>query len=147
MIPFQFTSCGLFKEGYAEVSLDHDMYGFIDKTGEFVIPPTYYQLKNFNEGLAAFRLKTADKWRFINPDNKVIIKTKFQSVNDFSEGISAVKLKDSYGYIDKQGKWIVKNIFSTADSFSNGLGLVTYKGGGYLNRSDVWVYKPHNFNR
>ncbi|WP_046216682.1 WG repeat-containing protein, partial [Paenibacillus wulumuqiensis] len=109
IIPFEFAYCGSFEEGYAQASLDNDKYGFIDKTGEFVIPPTYYQLFDFSEDLAAFRLKTAGKWGFINPDNEVVIKPKFQSVSNFSEGISAVELKDSYGYIDRQGKWIVKN--------------------------------------
>jgi hypothetical protein len=95
-----------FKEGLAPaaMNLDYDgkmtsadesgamrKWGFVDRTGKWVIPPTYASAKPFSEGLAVVGVPEKDSY-----DNK-------------------------YGYIDKTGKMVIPASFAFAESFSEGL--------------------------
>jgi len=43
---------GFFHEGLAAVSLDGDLFGYIDKKGDFVIPPGFQCCKSFFRGIS-----------------------------------------------------------------------------------------------
>ena len=49
----EFVLARAFSEGLAAVMGKNDKYGFIDKTGKFVIQPQFYRVGDFSEGLAA----------------------------------------------------------------------------------------------
>ncbi|MUG44313.1 hypothetical protein GNP95_04795 [Paenibacillus woosongensis] len=116
-------------------------------SGEFVIPPKYYQVKEFSEGLAGTRKKKGGKWGYVDSSGKEVIKYKYQSVWVFENGVAPFENKDKYGYMNKEGNHIWNNVFSTASEFKNGLGLVTYNGEwGYVDGQGNWVYKLKNFN-
>jgi hypothetical protein len=67
---------------------------FIDKSGNFVIPPKFTSLSSFSEGLVAASTGYGEsqRWGFIDRQQHVVIPFKFSYASDFSEGFAAVTL-------------------------------------------------------
>ena len=120
--------CYDFCDGWARVSIgrgNHEKYGFIDKTGKYVIKPFECHILawHFTEGLAWFAIKTENgsRYGFINKLGQVVIEPKYKNASDFAEGLSCVQS----GWIDKTGKLIVKidSAFYASGNFSEGLAM------------------------
>jgi hypothetical protein len=82
------------------------LFGFIDKTGTMLIPPTYPDVGEFSEGLAAVKLGSNGKWGYIDTAGRVVIKPEFDVAREFVNGIASVRVGDKNGYIDKTGRYI-----------------------------------------
>ena len=85
----QYESASNFSEGLATVMVRHKGWGFIDRTGELVIPPKFENARNFKDGLAAVMFD--DKWGFINKNGTLVIENEFDWVEGFSEGVALVQ--------------------------------------------------------
>lgn len=57
-------------------------FGFFDKTGNWVIKPTYVAVRSFSNGYAA--VKENDLWGVIDTEGNWVIKPKFISIRDFN---------------------------------------------------------------
>ncbi len=119
-----------------EDDADHEMtyyakVGFIDTTGELVIPLMYicpyyagngcleaeYILPEFSEGLAAvmnddrqenkYNLSNNGKFGYIDKAGNVVIPFVYDYAAPFSEGLAYVCQGEKYGYIDTTGKIVV----------------------------------------
>lgn len=67
-------------------------WGFIDKSGRFIIPPKYENADMFSEGLAAVQVSGKNpKWGFVDPKGNLVIPAKYDSVKRFSEGLAMVE--------------------------------------------------------
>lgn len=128
-------------------------YGFIDKTGKVIIPPTYRHASNFSEGLAAVeedsnvRKKIRGKG-YINHNNQWVIAPQYRFAKEFHEGLAAAfPEKDKCGYIDKKGNWILPPTYRHCGDFSEGLASVTLKKfTGYINAKGEMVIAPKFLN-
>ena len=111
-----------FHEGRAGVELN-GQYGFIDTTGELVIPYEWKNVKFFHEGLAAV-LKDG-KWGFIDTDGNLVIPYQWDYCSyGFCEGVAVVSNKGEgkYDVIDKEGNVSFSVVADYAQSyFSEGL--------------------------
>jgi WG containing repeat len=94
-------------------------YGYIDKTGNFVITPRFEIVREFSCERAVIG-ELADtknyfyRWGFIDRSGNVVVKPQFKAVNSFSEGLAAVVLKDGkLGYIDKSGNFQIPAKFDS----------------------------------
>jgi len=79
------------KDGVRDVRIDAErnmyatksgLFGVIDKTGTFIIPPRYVQIGDFNNGLAWVNLSDAylihgstNRWGYINKQGKIVWKS------------------------------------------------------------------------
>ena len=79
-------------------------FGYIDRTGKFVIPPQFSDAHPFSGGIA--KIQDDGKYGFINRDGKLITELMFDDASDFVDGIASVKLGTRTGYIDRTGKYI-----------------------------------------
>ena len=83
-------------------------WGYIDKTGKFVIPPQYESAGRFAEGLAP--INNCDEAFFIDKSGQKIISGNFRYASPFFGGLARVDLMTEtglmWGYIDKNGKMI-----------------------------------------
>lgn len=88
-------------------------WGFIDGSGQVVIPPLYDRASDFSDGLAAVEL--GGKWGFIDAGGRTVIPPQFDSQLNihspglplrFSAGLAVVSGPDKWGYIDKTGKYV-----------------------------------------
>jgi hypothetical protein len=99
-----------FSDGMAQAviaGVDHRA-GFIDTTGKIVIPIKYAEIRDFKEGLAAYRDKGA--WGFIDKKGAVIIPPQFEQVEyeGFENGLCKVMRAHQWGYINHLGRFVWK---------------------------------------
>jgi len=116
-------------------------FGFVDKSGTFVIPARFNQVGPFSEGLAraAIIVEGREKMGLIDHSGEFVIPPHFKTdadfsrnSTDFSEGLagifegSAPTITESsgYSYIDRKGTVILRTPFSYAGRFNDGLACV-----------------------
>ena len=92
---------GAFSEGLASLIRD-DRVGYVDKSGNEVIPFIYEEAGRFSEGLA--RVKKEGLCGYIDKKGNEVIPFIYEDAKDFSEGLALVKKNDKWGYVDKKGK-------------------------------------------
>lgn len=125
-------------------------YGYIDRTGTFIIQPQYLIASDFSEGIA---LVTEDnRNKYINKSGEVI----FEGSDDlyisapFVDGVAVFTKFDGtttkFGYLDTQGNILLDPIYDRADDFNeDGTAFVMVNGnydkinksGGIIESYDV----------
>jgi hypothetical protein len=110
---FNYYSNYVFQHKFSEGLLavpdnETNKYGFINTKGEWVIPPNFYEVLDFSEGLAAV-------WE--NENSHV----------DQSSGCGTAVPHPSWGYINKKGKYIIESKFYNATSFENSYAIINEK--------------------
>jgi len=116
-------------------------WGFINSSGEEILPCKYEDAKNFSEGLAAVKIKNS--YGFIDKTGSVVIQCIYGDATKFSEGLAAVAenkistmvkttgtlkttIKDrKWGYIDKKGKLVIPFEYLVANDFEQGKAKVS----------------------
>ena len=73
------------------------LYGYINASGSFVIPPQYAEAGPFRDGLAAVAVGDLlhRKYGFIAPSGKFVITPQYDDVGWFSEGLASITLAPS----------------------------------------------------
>ena len=155
-----------FSEGLAAVrfvspSSEFDVrLGYIDKTGEFIIPPRFFDMEglegaeNFSEGLAAATLPEAEDeegfslYGYINRTGSMVIEPKFYGAHAFSDGIAVVESYSNEGtifaFINKQGDIIFEHpqAYEAYDS-SEGLAAININSlWGFIDSTGRLVIEP-----
>ena len=102
-------------------------WGYINRTGEYVVEPKYSEADGFSEGLAAVR-QPNDKYIFIDRKGKRAIRREYDYARSFSEGLACVMINGKYGFIDKSGKVVIKPQFSSLGDFREGLAAIRVGG-------------------
>ncbi|HEY2352912.1 MAG TPA: WG repeat-containing protein [Candidatus Acidoferrum sp.] len=117
-----------FLEGRAIASSDGENLGFIDFTGNFVVPPRFSRCGGFSEGLAAVCLD--DRWGFIDRAGTLEIPTVFEgpTPRGFRDGIAGARIDDCWGFIDRSGSFVIKAEYEQLRSFSEGRACVKQNG-------------------
>ena len=110
-----------FDEGLAAVKLN-SKWGFIDKTGQEVIPRKYDFARDFSEGLAIVTLK--GKEGFVDKTGREVVPCKYDDAESFHEGLAAVKLTNKWGFIDRTGREVIPRKYDETHDFSEGLAAV-----------------------
>ena len=87
-------------EPLAAVRID-GKFGYIDKSGELVIPAKYNRAWKFSEGLGKVLLN--NKFGFIDKDGSFVIMPQFDMAWDFIDVLAQVKIDGKFGFIDKTG--------------------------------------------
>jgi len=149
--PLKYTSIFGFSEGLSGVQKGDGQWGFIDKTGELVIPFGYYWPPYFKDGLV--RTERNGKDVYIDKTGKVVVTVSGQYYDTFTfnDGLARVyagmgnnNSSTGYGYIDKTGELAIPVEYSQANDFSEGLACVSknnwpiYKY-GYIDTSGKMV--------
>lgn len=111
-------------------------FGFLDASGQEIVPLEYDDCLSFSEGLAA--VCKDGKVGFINTDGELVIPMQYDYDDSnfhasdyyfFSEGLAGVCVRDEtgemkFGFIDKTGKTVVEPIYDGARFFSDGMAAV-----------------------
>lgn len=138
IIPFKFADAEDFSEGLAMVAvikgfyttwwggrMEKLAYGFIDKTGSFIIQPKFANQSlapgsGFKEGLAVMGVERSDniypdKYGYIDTTGKWVINPIYSDADDFVDGVAIVKTREGYGAINKLGEIIVEPEYDKYD--------------------------------
>ena len=122
---------GSFSEGLAPILIkqncfDYDYgdvykYGFIDTTGNVVVPIQYdYYLEGdavfhtcFYEGLTKVSKGKYEflKYGFIDKTGREVTPLKYDNASDFNEGLAAVLLNEKLGFINQNGEEVIPFIY------------------------------------
>jgi hypothetical protein len=123
-----------------------DNWGFIDKTGHWAVPPRYWRVDAFSEGLAAVVYQIKGYFfpaAYIDRSGKVVIDFPegVGTAGPFSEGLAAVGTNGKagfgrLGYIDRSGKFVIPYELALAGPFHNGLAAVVFDGQCYIEARD-----------
>jgi len=130
-----------FNEGLASVGIN-GKYGYIDKSGNFVIKPQYNMTEPFINGIAA--VKIGDKWGFINKSGETIVKPSLQDIFACdNDNYLVFRQNNKVGYINKNGKVAIPPQYDYAGCFSEGLAQVLVGDKvGYIDKSGKFKIKP-----
>ena len=156
---------GAFSDGMARIKLNlgsspttaYPMYrhGYIDATGEVVIPPQYEEAEDFSEGLAAVMVSTwregyrttKDRYGYIDKTGRMALPAKYYSAGSFSEGLANVCEEDvGCGYIDHSGRMVFKlpDGLTAPSEFHDGLAtvlLLVTDNYGFIDHTGRLVYE------
>ena len=99
-------------------------WGYIDKTGSYVIEPQFDDAKPFSDnGLAV--VKSGKQYGYIDKTGSYVVNPQFDSADSFSDNdLAVVESGDRYGYIDKTGSYVINPQFDGANSFVDGVAVV-----------------------
>jgi len=131
IIPFGiYETIASFSHGLAAVQGVRDwedfrnlgQWGFVNFSGNEVIPLQFDRVGHFSEGLAMVQL--GDMAGFIDRDGNLAIPMRFDSARDFSEGLAAVLVDGLWGYINHAGCMVIAPQFEVAGDFSQGRATV-----------------------
>lgn len=121
-------ACGLYNNNLALVKNKNHKYGFINKSGDLVIPCVYEYAYDFSDEIATVKRK--GMWGAINRRNEVVIPFKYFSLKKFTDGISICSNKESKSaFINKKGKLTSKFLSDlNIDDYKEKLGIVSLNG-------------------
>jgi hypothetical protein len=139
------------------------LYGFINKQGEIIVPPTYTYVGYSSEGLIPVNIN--GKWGFVNQLGDVVAEANYIYVNGFSEGMASVIINSDYsggfdkeslkymnefigkwGFIDTGGNIKIGSRFDYAGNFHFGLAPVKINSKwGYINKDGKFAIGPNFF--
>lgn len=129
-----------FSEGLASVRLD-DKFGFINRSGEEIVPPKYDFARSFSGGRAVVRL--GSKWGLIDGAGSEVVTPSYDQMGQFSESLVWVSRNHKAGFIDRAGKAVIPLKYEGIESFSNGLAIVSLNGKtGLVDRTGREVVPP-----
>lgn len=150
-----------FSEGRAPFHVDetdgahtYPKIGYIDKAGNVVIQPQFFDAEEFSEGLAVVRVSTyfePRRYGYIDKSARLVIPAIFEHAYSFSEGLASVAGENCpTGFIDKTGKVVMSpQCDSYSAQFSEGLCVAQDVNGkiteGYMDRSGKVVI-PFRFD-
>lgn len=143
----KYDQLSLFSERYAAVC-KNGKWGYIDKTGQEVIPCKYDQANPFHEGLASVRLSYDSGYGFIDTTGREVIRhrSEIEVPGEFSEGLVVVKNEnnDRFFVLDKKGDKVFQGeygggLYPPYSSF----GMMPYGAPAYIEKFiDGKLYIP-----
>ena len=143
----QYDDLSLFSEGYAAVC-KKGKWGYIDKTGQEVIPCKYDWANPFHEGLASVRFSYDSGYGFIDTTGREVIRHRREIAvpGDFSEGLVVVKNEgnDHFFVLDKEGRKVFQGSYGKGSYAPySSFGMMPYAAPIYIEKFiDGKLYIP-----
>jgi hypothetical protein len=99
-------------EGLVARTTRDGRFGWIDRAGHERAAPTYFELRSFADGFAAYRDSSTGLWGIVGADGRILHRPRFDEVSAFHEGRAIMRSGIHYGIIDTAGA--VRTVFDTA---------------------------------
>ena len=110
-------------------------WGYLNKEGSLAIADKYDDLREFNEGKAAFNMNGL--WGYLNKDGSIFLPARYKTVEEYSEERAVVQdLNNKYHLIDNNGVIISDSIpYEKINKYLNGRALIKdSQRYGYIDR-------------
>lgn len=143
-----FDDCEYFSEDLAAVRIGQHV-GYVNRAGEMVITPRFYEAGVFNEGHAAVSAengndKSPGTYGVIDTTGQFIIPPNYQWLGTPSGGrvafSSSTNTELEYGFLNLKGEVVIEAHYSTPSQFHEGLAAVKINGKmGYINTDGKMV--------
>ena len=132
-------------------------FGYIDKSGTFVIKPqfdTAYPVVNGIARAADAMMTKSGRYEYtryiVNEKTREVIEVDYDIVDDFGEnGLAPVCKFSKWGYINTKGEEVIKCQFREAGEFTNGIAPVIMrdKSCAYIDENGEIVMQFENFTK
>ncbi|MBZ0185812.1 MAG: WG repeat-containing protein [Candidatus Obscuribacterales bacterium] len=130
------------KEVKEDILADWGKWGYIDKTGKFIIPARFDNAESFQEGLA--RVEQKGKFEFIDRTGKSIFTVNRECDHFFSDGLLSFKKDSQWGFMDKTGRVVIEPNYSAVRQFAEGLACVKqHDRWGFIDKTGKMVIEPN----
>lgn len=136
-----------FSDGMARIEKDGKT-GYINKNGDYVIPPIFSSGGAFAEELAPVMDVNSGKWGYVDKKGKFVIPPLYSKARRFSGGLAAVWKDFKWGYITPDGSVAVPLQYRSADSFSDGYAFVTTESDAFfINRHGQRMFDKSMYDK
>lgn len=111
-----YSSASWFSDGVAVVA-DTSLYGVIDSKGNQIIPQIYYDIYDFEQGIAKFQVVANGLFGLIRKNGEIIIEPTYEEIGYFENGFTIVKISSKvtnlvYNILDTNGKLLLDTFFT-----------------------------------
>ena len=143
VIQAKFKAAGDFHGGLAWAKNSAEKAGYINPQGEWVLEPQFDAGKNYDHESDMARVKTGDKWAYVNKAGEMMYMNDSETFDDFFNGLARGKKNDKFGFFSTKGEWAIQPQFDGARDFKNGYASVK-KGElwGVIDKTGKWVIEP-----
>jgi hypothetical protein len=117
--------------------------GVIDKTGSYLVPPVFKDLRHSGAHGNAILARKDRKWGLVDYQGRWIRRPQYDDVREWSERYVAVSYYGKWGVIDVEGNWAIEPRYDGACAISEGLAVV--RDGdkwGILDDQGRWKVEP-----
>jgi Tol biopolymer transport system component len=83
-------------------------FGYLARTGQMVIPPSFARAFPFSDGHAFVCPQGQTLFGIVDSSGKITVEPKFQNGTMFKEGLAYVVDDQGQGLVDSQGNWVLK---------------------------------------
>lgn len=138
-----FDGTGYFHGGYAWARSHKGKLGYINKTGQWAIPPQFEVAKDFDleSGLAVVKIN--GNWGYTDSEGKISYFNESEKINDFSNGLAIGIKGKKVGFLNNSGQWIIQPQFEDARPFYHGFAAAKMDNlWGIIDKSGNWVVQP-----
>jgi hypothetical protein len=116
-------------------------FGYIDRTGQWVIQPRFEEAFDFHRSAA--RVRSGGKLGYIDKTGGFVITPQYDEIGSYSEGLLRVRVGDRVGYLNSEHAMAIPPRFEDATDFTGGLARVKVSGRwGFINTSGQMVVAP-----
>ena len=149
VIPAIFARLGEFHQGTASFCLREEdafdgPWGLVKLSGGVLVPPRFYSVRDFQEGLAPAAL-VRKQFGFINIEGEFLIPPIYHQACPFSEGLACVTVPGAgtlnKGFINTRGELVIEPRYRRQTSFRNGFAEVEFEDKvGYIDTTGriIW---------
>lgn len=123
-----------------------DYYGYINKEGEWIVPPGYTTAYPFTAGLGV--VEQDGKYGIINSKGKEVLKPTYESISPYQEKRASFEVAEGMGVLNEKGKAITSKYYQYIGSYTEGLAVVSENKGsdqtlyGYIGLDGKEVISP-----
>ena len=118
-------------------------YGFIDRSGNEVIPLQFEEASYFSDGFAMVVPANFKLYGIIDKQGHFVHGPEFEDAREFHEGVAMACVNHKCGYVDTTDAWIVPPTFTFAKDFWRGLAAVCWKDNdcGYIDKKGKTIWR------
>lgn len=132
-----YKSIDNFSDGLARVEAD-GKFGYINISGQLIIPAVYDEADTFIEGLA--RVQKDGYYGYIDTIGQIVIPIEYTKIDAFTDGLARVEKDEYYGYVDTTGQIVIPIEYTEIGAFTDGLAYVRKNWlYGYINTTGELV--------
>lgn len=141
VIPFQYQQLVLSTIHNVYSAKRDEMWGFITRSNQVLIPLVYELTSDFIEHLCA--VKKDDKWGFIDLLNTTVIPFLYDGCTDFSQGYAGIMQNQQWGAIDKTNHQVIPFQYAYVSAAGDGYFTVGKESSIKVERPDLLAYFPY----
>ena len=138
----RFEKVGWFFDSPLARALQGGKWGYIDRSGKYVIEPTFEEPEAFDSGAAIVKLNGL--YGLIDESGRYLARPQYESIYRYNKtGLYEFKTNGLYGIMDRSGSVLIEARYENISSFGHGYAPACQDGlWGLIDLNGAWVIPP-----